>query len=179
MKKMILYHGTNEESAENILKNGIDLSVGNDEADFGKGFYTTPDLAFAEKCARRKAFHSKPSILRFDFDNKSAKDKILNFPAADMWWAQFIVNNRNGYLYTNAIHSTDHNLDARYDIVYGKIADGNIVKLAAWLNGKRREIQRAECKRLINDHYPMQYSFHTKDSLQYIKKIERERWIDG
>lgn len=48
---MILYHGTRKSSAINIINNGIDLHRGKKRADFGKGFYLTPDLRTAKDWA--------------------------------------------------------------------------------------------------------------------------------
>ena len=36
---MLLYHGTDLRSANNIRKNGIKLSMGDWQTDFGLGFY--------------------------------------------------------------------------------------------------------------------------------------------
>ena len=41
---MKLYHGTDFTSAYAIASNGVDLSYSKNFSDFGKGFYTTPDL---------------------------------------------------------------------------------------------------------------------------------------
>lgn len=44
---MKLYHGTDVFSADDILRNGIDLNASRQGLDFGAGFYVTPRLAQA------------------------------------------------------------------------------------------------------------------------------------
>lgn len=45
--KNLVYHGTDKEAADDIIKNGIDMSK-SQLGYFGRGFYTTPDLALAK-----------------------------------------------------------------------------------------------------------------------------------
>ncbi len=44
MAKYLLYHGTTKDACKNILKNGISLSENKFTADFGFGFYLTPQV---------------------------------------------------------------------------------------------------------------------------------------
>lgn len=39
---MIVYHGTDSYSAQNIMEAGIDLARGEESVDNARGFYTTP-----------------------------------------------------------------------------------------------------------------------------------------
>ena len=172
---MVLYHGTNLVSSESILKEGIQLSKGRREADFGIGFYATQDLEFAKRCAYRKSFRSRPVVLKIEFDYDKAKDAIKSYYSPNLEWAQFIVNNRNGLEYANAmpVGKREHNIDGKYDIVYGKIADIDVVGVAERLKTKGMPISNFLLRKLINDEYPSQYSFHSKKSLEYIQKVWR------
>ena len=49
MKKRTLYHGTTKESKDKIIKEGIRLDVNQDLADFGPGFYLTPNKGLAKE----------------------------------------------------------------------------------------------------------------------------------
>ena len=120
-----LYHGTDIESAKIICNGiGIDLRRCNIKTDFGKGFYTTDSYERATKWADRKAIAraSKPAVITVLFDNESAQDIIERF-YDDLRWGRFIINNRNGLNYINNIPFKDNNLDARYQITYGRVAD--------------------------------------------------------
>lgn len=99
---MIVYHGTISTCAENILNNGINLSKGKQNVDFGQGFYTTPIKSFAISTAKNKTEKTnlaygyefcKPTVLSFELDLKKTKTlKILQFNKCDIKWAQFIIN---------------------------------------------------------------------------------------
>jgi Protein of unknown function (DUF3990) len=61
-----VYHGCDNLSADDILKNGVDLRKGKPLADFGKGFYTTTNLHQAKNWANariRRLGQSSPQLL--------------------------------------------------------------------------------------------------------------------
>ena len=171
---MILYHGTDIGSAEKILSN-IRLDVGSMKVDFGPGFYTTPSVDTAKQWAKRKAIVRKqnPAVVMLEFDEEAAETIIKRF-SNDLVWGQFVINNRNGLDYINAISVKEHNLDARYDITYGRIADYDVRDVAIELADTGEMIQ--DVSRILNPFYAYQYAFHTKASLKYVRatKIDKE-----
>lgn len=84
MSKLRVYHGSYCEVNTPSLDNGrID-------ADFGIGFYVTPDIMMAEKWACRK---KKPIINEYILDI----DKLSKYSfSLDEEWLDFVIQNRNG-----------------------------------------------------------------------------------
>lgn len=171
MALMTLYHGTDIESAKVICKGpGIDLSRCNDKTDFGKGFYTTDNFERAVKWAKRKAAVriSKPAVITVLFDIDSASDIIERF-SDDLRWGRFVINNRNGLNYIKKVSFKDNNLDARYHITYGRVADIDVVDVAEEL--KENGFMLSSLDEILNLEYPQQIVFHTSESLFYIKQM--------
>lgn len=86
---MRVYHGTINYSANNIINNGINLSKSKLSLDFGKGFYTTTDIEFAESTAINKTKktnmykgdnYCEPCVLEFEYNNSNTNSlNILSF----------------------------------------------------------------------------------------------------
>lgn len=170
MALLTLYHGTDIESAKTICNgSGIDLSKCNDGTDFGKGFYTTDNLERAIKWAKRKAAVriSKPAVITVLFDIDTASNIIEHF-SDDLRWGRFVINNRNGLNYIKKVSFKDNNLDARYHITYGRVADIDVVNVAEEL--KEQGLMLNSLEKILNADYPQQIVFHTSESLSYIKK---------
>jgi hypothetical protein len=177
---MKLYHGTISTGAENIIKNGIKLERGKPKVDFGQGFYTTPSFNFAMSTAINKAnktnaydseLNVKPCILTYNFDLEKAKKNcnVLTFSETDIKWAQFIINNRNGFDYMDSVGSHFHNVKHQYDIVQGSIADNEIVLLAKNLNTLKERVKTNDIDSMLYSYITKQISFHTYKSLNYIQ----------
>lgn len=177
---MKLYHGTISTGAENIIKNGIKLERGKPKVDFGQGFYTTPSFNFAISTAINKAnktnaydseLNVKPYILIYNFDLEKAKKNcnVLTFSETDIKWAQFIINNRNGFDYMDSVGSHFHNVKHQYDIVQGSIADNEIVLLAKNLNTLKERVKTNDIDSMLYSYITKQISFHTYKSLNYIQ----------
>ena len=177
---MKLYHGTISTGAENIIKNGIKLERGKPKVDFGQGFYTTPSFNFAMSTAINKAnktnaydseLNVKPCILTYNFDLEKAKKNcnVLTFSETDIKWAQFIINNRNGFDYMDSVGSHFHNVKHQYDIVQGSIADNEIVLLAKNLNTLKERVKTNDIDSMLYSYITTQISFHTYKSLNYIQ----------
>ena len=167
---MELYHGTDLLSAISICDEGIEfISSKTAPPDFGPGFYTTSDKKSAINWAHRKAIarRSRPALVTLIFDEEKADNIIKRFND-DLEWGQFVINNRNGYKYMKAIHSDMHNLDLRYDITCGRIADIDIVTVSKQL--KETETPLTSLDEIFNPKYSMQYVFHTKKGLEFILK---------
>ena len=166
-----LYHGTDLESAKSIYKNGINVKIGSTIADFGQGFYTTPDLEKAEKWAKRKSDYrgKRPAIVILEFDELEAESVIKTF-SDDLPWAKFVVNNRNGLAYIKKVSYKENNLDARYEITRGRIADVDVIEISKLL--KRNGMELDSIEQIYNPDYPLQIVFHTEQELKFIKKVQ-------
>lgn len=179
---MKLYHGTISSGAENIIKNGINLKHGKPKVDFGQGFYTTSSFSFAKNTAINKAkktnsynqIYVEPYVLVFEYNEGKAKEicNILNFIKSDIKWAQFIINNTNGFEYMNSIGSHFHNINQKYDIVQGSIADNEIVILAQTLKDLNKKINVNDIDNMLYNYITRQISFHTDNSLKCLHLTE-------
>jgi hypothetical protein len=123
---MILYHGSNTEIEI------IDLNKCRPYKDFGKGFYTTPYEDQARSMAIRAAriYGGNPHITFFKVDDSifsknNFKTRIFNNP--DIEWAYFVINNRNRAFTDTS--SPECNVDNKYDIVSGPVANDDLVAL--------------------------------------------------
>lgn len=180
MKK--LYHGTISSGAENIIKYGINLKHGKLKVDFGQGFYTTPSFSFAKSTAINRArktnsynqIYVEPYVLIFEYNERNAKENcnILNFTNSNTKWAQFIINNRNGFEYMNSVGSHFHNINHKYDIVQGSIADNDIVVLSQTLCNLKKKVENEDIDNMIYNYITNQVSFHTYKSLKYLELTE-------
>ena len=166
----------------NIIKNGINFKCGKPKVDFGQGFYTTPSFSFAKNTAINKAkktnsykqIYVEPYVLVFEYNERKAKEicNILNFTKLDIKWAQFIINNRNGFEYMNSIGSHFHNINQKYDIVQGSIADNEIVILAQTLKNLNKKINVNDIHNMLYNYITRQISFHTHKSLKCLQLTE-------
>ncbi|MER6132659.1 RHS repeat-associated core domain-containing protein [Streptomyces sp. NPDC001815] len=94
-----LYHGTIGRHADNIVRNGIDVSASTRNMDFGRGFYVTNDPRQALEWSKRLAARNGdvPAVIHFrvpraELDNLSSR--IFNGPSDDL--ASFIRHHREG-----------------------------------------------------------------------------------
>lgn len=131
---MRLYHGSNLDIKE------INLAMCRPYKDFGQGFYLTVIREQAENMARRVAmlYGGEAVLNQYDLDEKSlmGKDlKIKNFGVkTSEEWARFVKNNRNRKL--TDVSSSESNIDNKYDIVIGPIAnDAMAVLFRQYENG--------------------------------------------
>lgn len=170
-KEITVYHGTDEDSAESI-EHHIDLSYGQEHVDFGKGFYVTENQERAKAWAKRKARlrGKRPALVCFMFDKNGTSSIIQKFEN-DLEWGRFVINNRNGYEYINKVEFKLHNIDAKFDITYGRIADLSVGDVADELLDSGEMLNSLD--EILNVFYPMQYAFHTERSLEFLtfKKI--------
>ncbi len=155
---IVLYHGTNVEF------HTPDVDAGRSGMDFGKGVYLTPNIGsakFMAKRVKRLKVVGEEIVLKFAFDERAAAEagiRVKMFPRVDLDWMHFIVANRD-----SVWSAADHNLDRRYDLVHGYVADDKLVNL---LHELRRGTMTEEyvLKRLQEvDHQTMQYSIHSQD----------------
>lgn len=163
---MKLYHGSNVEIHE------IDLAKCRPYKDFGQGFYLTALPEQAVKMANRvsRIYGGKPCTTVFDFDTSTLDHPGLNtriFQSPSQEWALFVMNNRNRDFKDYA--DTECNLDLKYDLVIGPIANDDLALLfrqfSNGLIGVETLVKEMEYKKLTN-----QYSFHTPKALTKLEK---------
>ena len=163
---MILYHGSNIDIQE------ISLSRCKPNKDFGKGFYLTTIKEQAIRMSLRvsRMFGGTPCINEYSFDENILKSNTLNvkiFEQPSESWARFVIANRN-YKYEKNILD-DNNLDNRYDIVVGPIANDDLALLFRQFSGGlitvETLVKEMEYKNLTN-----QFSFHTEHAIACLKK---------
>ena len=123
---MILYRGTN------VKIDYIDLEKCKPYRDFGKGFYCTTIKKQAENMAERVVARRGGTeiinVYELDeniFNDKNIKVKQFNKPSAEQ--AKFVLNNRNRDF--EWINSKECNVDCKYDLVIGPVADDDIISL--------------------------------------------------
>lgn len=163
---MILYHGSN------IEIDHIDLCKCRPYKDFGRGFYLTSLQNQAIEMAKRtaKLMGGNPIVTKFDFDSTDLSS--VNVRKFDMHptieWARFVINNRNKRF--EPINSPECNLDFKYDLVIGPVADDRIsTLLVRYINGYIDEsmLMKGLTYKKLND----QYSFHTEKAVDLLEKV--------
>jgi hypothetical protein len=162
---MILYHGSNVKITE------VDLDKCRPFKDFGRGFYLSGISEQAYQMAQRvtRLFGGSPVVSKFKLDDKIYDDKtlrILSFEKPTRDWALFVINNRdvNFADISNALCNQDN----KYDMVFGAVANDDIVYLLRTFRRRLIDVdyllKGLEYKKLTN-----QYSFHTARALAYLK----------
>jgi hypothetical protein len=122
---LVVYHGTDSDSGQDIVSNGVDWRRGNPVRDFGRGFYTTTMLRQAAKWANVRTLetHSRErdataivlafSIPRTRLDGLSFLCFVQADANSDYW--EFVEYCRR----TSAPHrATGRN----YDAVFGPVS---------------------------------------------------------
>ena len=176
---MKLYHGTTLSSAMNIMNFGVDLGCSQPMLDFGKGFYTTPNKEYAIKTAKNKTFkfnrkhnmNEIPAVIEFVY-TKHDDMNIKVFNQHDDSWMQFVLANRMDLNTIGKYNITEHNLDCKYDIVDGEIADGSITQISYRIRNNEITPSDIDIKELLQKDgfaYGYQVSFHTQKSLDCIE----------
>lgn len=169
-----MYHGTDNKSAAEIYAEGINVRCGKRGTDFGLGFYTTDDYDRAVRRAIQKAELRgySPAVVKMYFDEATAEPIIERFED-DLRWGRFVINNRNGRGYVEKVPFKEHNLDARYQITIGRIADLNVFQIAQKLNKEGKLLESID--NILNLKYPQQIVFHTQYAVKYVKNISYQR----
>jgi hypothetical protein len=166
---MILYHGSNMKIEK------IDLGKCKPFKDFGRGFYTTTLREQAVSMAKRTVRiyrEGKPCVTEFFLDDTHLTSMALNikqFKEPGNEWAKFVINNRN-HLFSD-IHNPCCNIDDKYDIVIGPVANDDITALIdVYLSGILSD--EALTRELTFRDLSIQVSFHTEKSITYLQKTE-------
>ena len=167
---MILYHGSNTEVKEIVLKTCKPFR------DFGRGFYLSDIRVQAENMAKRtvrikgygklilNVYEINDSFMRSN--DLKIKD-FLTIPSEE--WALFVMNNRNRYF--SDLTDPLCNQDCKYDIVHGPVANDDMAVLFQQYEQKFIDIEMLK-KRMTYKELSMQYSFHTEKAVELLKKLE-------
>ena len=112
---MILFHGSNVEVREpRLITTQRNL-------DFGKGFYTTSDLAQATQWALRTARirnAGQALVCSYEVDTDAYDAlRILTFATADAAWLQYVAQHRRGIV-----------VEDGYDVVAGPVANDQTIR---------------------------------------------------
>ncbi len=165
---MILYHGSNVE-IENI-----DLSKCMPNKDFGCGFYTTLLEEQAWRMAKRRARidGGRAVVTVYEIPNDLINMSDLHCRVFEdnptIEWAIFIRNNRDRQFENYA--SLECNLDCKYDVVVGPVADDTVGLLIRQFS--RGTIDAEYMKKEFDfGRLTNQYTFHTEKALKYLKKV--------
>jgi hypothetical protein len=110
-----LFHGST------VQVRDIDLSMGANKKDFGKGFYTTTSRIQAERFVfiKAKRYNSKKGFVSVFEYTHNPKVLIKNFDKANIEWLSFILEKR-GFL---GIKKEMPDAAERFDIVIGPVAN--------------------------------------------------------
>ena len=164
---MLLYHGSNVEI------DLISLEKCRPYKDFGQGFYLTDIETQAFNMARRvsRIYGGTPVVNMFEIDDDFTDRSDLkikcfgNKPSEE--WATFVMNNRN-----REFKSTSDvlcNLDFKYDIVIGPVADDDMAMLFRQYLNEMIDFSTL-IKGMTFKETTSQYSFHTDRAISLLKK---------
>ncbi|MDR1931648.1 MAG: DUF3990 domain-containing protein [Spirochaetales bacterium] len=161
---MTVFHGSNTEIDR------IDLEKCRPQKDFGCGFYTTiireQSLSMAKRTVR--IYGGRPVITEFSFDEAILSDPryaIKKFDKPDNAWALFVINNRNPHFQTDA----DSNIDNRYDIVMGPVANDDLITLFNLYQAGNLS-EQALAIEMTHRQLTNQISFHTERAVKGLHK---------
>ncbi len=165
---MLLYHGSNTD----IIK--IDLAKCRPYKDFGRGFYLTVIKEQAEKMANRVAriYGGTPVVNVFEIDDSFMLISGLNVKdfgtQTSEEWAKFVRNNRDKS-YTD-YSDPECNIDNKYDIVIGPIANDDMALLFRQYENGMISFENM-LNGMIYKETTNQYSFHTQKAIGLLRKV--------
>lgn len=164
---MILYHGSNTDITE------VDLTMCKPYKDFGRGFYLTVLKEQAEKMAKRVAriYGGTPVVNAFEInvDLLSEGLNVKNFGTeTSEEWARFVMNNRNRKF--NDVSSPECNIDNKYDIVIGPIANDDMAVLFRQYENGILSFDKM-ISGMVYKETTNQYSFHTNRAVALLQKV--------
>ena len=112
------FHGTDHESASNILLEGIDLCYGRQKRDFssGSGFYLTKNLD--EAVSWSKSTTAKPALLIFKGVDYVDHNRKLTLSENDRQWNELVTSFRMD----NVTATDEESLVRKYDFIEGPVA---------------------------------------------------------
>lgn len=162
-----LFHGSNIEIDK------VDLSKCMPNKDFGCGFYTTLLEHQAWRMAQRRVRIAGgiPTVTVFDVPDDLVEKNDLNCRVFEsnptIEWAIFIRNNRDRKF--SDISSSECNLDCKYDVVVGPVANDTVGLLIRQFSRGTIDVEYLK-KEFDFGRLTNQYTFHTEKALKYLKK---------
>lgn len=168
---MILFHGSNTD-----IKS-INLAMCRPYKDFGRGFYLTEIKDQALKMAKRvaKIYGGQPIVNIYEISDDFIENMTLNIrrfadtPSEE--WARFVMNNRSRS-FTN-FSSLECNLDNKYDIVIGPVADDDMAMLFRQYQNELITFENLMSGMTFRKT-TNQYSFHTERAIALLRKVGAE-----
>ena len=127
----------------------------------------------AERVAR--IYGREPVLNIFEIDDSFLNSSDLNIKnfgeETSEDWARFVMNNRNKDFddYSNPLC----NLDSKYDIVIGPMADDNMAMLFRQYEEETIDFDTL-LKGMIYIKTSSQYSFHTSAAVSLLRKVSHE-----
>ena len=137
-RNIALYHGTDHQSARQILIRGIYLNAGRQKRDFscGKGFYLTTEMEDAFNWAKQTT--EKPAILIFAVDRTNlSKTRKLNLYENEEKWREIVSSFKTATRTAVTRESVN-----QYDLIEGPMA---------------RMIRDETCDELVFQPKPLSY----------------------
>ena len=165
---MLLYHGSNTNIKE------INLAMCRPYKDFGQGFYLTVMKEQAERMAKRVAriYGGSPVLNVYEIDDSFLELKDLNIrdfgEETSEEWARFVRNNRSKRF--TDFSNPECNLDNKYDIVIGPIADDDMALLFRQYENGMITFENM-LSGMIYKKTTNQYSFHTQKAISLLRKV--------
>lgn len=168
-----------DDTCDYHMVRNINLEKSNKRLDFGPGYYLTPDYEQAkaralgsvkkhrsagtvdapvnnvleelvgQKNLNRVPNKAKSIVIEYPF-NVSQKEDLMNykhFPLPSKEWVEFIFANRQNL---PDVTLYEHNLDMKYDFVYGYMADGKFIGIV-------NQMFKKDIKTLSNDQFKRLY----------------------
>ena len=165
---MILFHGSNTD-----IKS-INLAMCRPYKDLGRGFYLTEIKDQALKMAKRvaKIYGGQPIVNIYEISDDFIENMTLNIrrfadtPSEE--WARFVMNNRSR-IFTN-FSSLECNLDYKYDIVIGPVADDDMAMLFRQYQNELITFENLMSGMTFRKT-TNQYSFHTERAIALLRKV--------
>lgn len=167
---MILYHGSNLNITE------VDLNKCRPFKDFGQGFYCTTIKEQADLMANRVAriYGGEPCVSAFELNENIYVDENIifkRFETPTEEWALFVLNNRDRKFKDK--DSLKCNIDNKYDLVVGPVADDDIALLFRTFTRGLIDINTL-VKEMQYKKFSIQYSFHSEKALKFLKVFKGE-----
>ena len=116
-QNVVLFHGTDHQSACDILFRGIDLCQGRQKRDFscGSGFYLTDNCEEALNWAKNTT--TKPALLVFQVNRQEHSTEKLNLFNDEQRWCEIVTSFRSGEKTARTRKSL-----AAYDLIEGPVS---------------------------------------------------------
>lgn len=161
---MRLFHGSNMEIEQ------VDLTKCMPNKDFGCGLYTTVLEEQAWRMAERRTriAGGRPVVTVYEVPDNLEEIRELRVRVFEekptIEWAIFIRNNRDRKF--TDYENSECNLDCKYDVVVGPVADDTVGLLIRQFS--RETIDAEYMKREFDfGRLTNQYTFHTEKALKY------------